>query len=245
MSGSVGTGARVTTSFAELAPPASTSALAHVDTWIFDLDNTLYPAASDLFALIDARMGAYIERLLGCDGAEARRVQKAYFRDHGTTLAGLMAEHGTEPGHFLDDVHAIELDRLEPDVALARAIAALPGRKLVFTNGDVDYAGRVLAKLELAHLIEGVHDIHAMNYRPKPHPKAYDELCLRFAIDPTRALFAEDMVRNLAPAKAIGMTTLWIDNGSEQAGGAPCPSFVDYRTGDITAWLGQVAEELA
>ena len=230
----------MTTTFASPTPN-----LSGIDTWIFDLDNTLYPASCDLFALIDARMGAYIERLLGCDAVEARRVQKSYFRDHGTTLAGLMAEHGIEPRHFLNDVHDIELDRLEPDVALARAIAALPGRKLVFTNGDVDYAARVLAKLELAHLIEGVHDIHAMNYRPKPHPGAYDELCARFAIDPTRALFAEDMARNLAPAKAIGMTTLWVDNGSEQAGGEHCPSFVDHRTSDITEWLTQVSQEFA
>ena len=225
--------------------PSLPATLSHIDTWIFDLDNTLYPASCDLFALIDERMGAYIERLLACDATEARRVQKGYFREHGTTLAGLMADHGTEPRHFLDDVHDIALDRLAPDVALARAIAALPGRKLVFTNGDVDYAGRVLAKLELAHLIEGVHDIHAMNYRPKPAPAAYDELCARFTIDPARALFAEDMVRNLAPAKAIGMATLWVDNGSEQAGGKACPSFVDYRTDDITAWLTDVTKEMA
>lgn len=226
-------------------PPASIAAVAHIDTWIFDLDNTLYPASSNLFALIDARMGAYIGRLLGCDAVEARRIQKSYFREHGTTLAGLMTEHGVEPRHFLDDVHDIALDRLVPDAQLAAAIAALPGRKLVFTNGDVDYAARVLEALRLAHLVEGVHDIHAMNYRPKPAPQAYTEMCDRFAIDPKRALFAEDMVRNLAPAKALGMTTLWVDNGSEQAGGSACPSFVDHRTTDLTQWLSALTQEFA
>lgn len=231
-------------------PSPDPAALRQVDAWIFDLDNTLYPAASNLFALVDARMGAYVQRLHGCDAAEARRLQKGYFRDHGTTLSGLIAHHGIEPRAFLDDVHAIDLDRLAPDAALSRAIGALPGRRFVFTNGDIDYAGRVLARLELAHLIEGVHDIHAMNYRAKPEPEAYAALCARFAIDPTRALFAEDMVRNLAPAKALGMATLWVDNGSEQAAKeyedrAACPSFVDYRTHDLTAWLGALTKEMA
>lgn len=239
----------MTTTFADtgFSPKPATpqsAALAHVDAWIFDLDNTLYPASCNLFALIDARMGAYIERLLGCDAVEARRIQKSYFRDHGTTLSGLMAEHGVTPRDFLDDVHDIALDRLVADPALARAIDALPGRKFVFTNGDVDYAGRVLDQLRLGHLFAGVHDIHAMNYRPKPEPQAYAAVCDRFAIDPARALFAEDMVRNLGPAKALGMATLWIDCGSEQAGGAACPSFVDYRTDDLTTWLTQLTKDM-
>jgi putative hydrolase of the HAD superfamily len=211
--------------------------LAHIDAWIFDLDNTLYPAATNLFELIDERMGAYIQKLLGCDAAEARAVQKGYFRDHGTTLAGLMASHGTDPHEFLDFVHDIELDRIAHDAALVERIADLPGRKLVFTNGDAAYAQRVLDRLGLGTSFEAVHDIHAMDYVPKPAAASYDRMCAQWDIDPARALFAEDMVRNLAPAKAIGMTTLWVNNGSEQAGGAACPSFVDYETGDLAGWL--------
>jgi putative hydrolase of the HAD superfamily len=214
-------------------------ALAHIDAWIFDLDNTLYPASCDLFELIDQKMGTYIQELIGCDAAEARRVQKSYFHEHGTTLSGLMATHGTDPRHFLDYVHDIEMDRLSHDAALVRTIGDLPGRKLVFTNGDVTYAQRVLDRLGLGATFEAIHDIHAMNYVPKPAPASYDAMCAAHGIDPARALFAEDMVRNLKPAKAIGMTTLWIDNGSEQAGGEACPSYVDHATGDLGAWLAQ------
>ena len=217
-------------------------ALAHVDTWIFDLDNTLYPASSDLFALIDERMGAYIQRLRGCDPVEARLVQKSYFRQHGTTLSGLMANDGIDPHEFLDFVHDIALDRIEHDATLGVAIAALPGRKLVFTNGDVDYAQRVLDRLGLGDSFEGVHDIHAMAYVPKPAAASYAGLCTRYDITPTTALFAEDMVRNLAPAKAIGMTTLWVENGSEQADGAACATFVDHRTSDLRQWLNEILE---
>ena len=230
----------------ELPDPA---ALEHVDTWIFDLDNTLYPAACNLFALIDARMTIFIERLYVCDAAAAHRIQKRYFHEHGTTLSGLMADARIEPRVFLDFVHDIELDRLEHDARLVAAVAALPGRKLVFTNGDVFYAQRVLDRLGLGASFEGIHDIIAMNYVPKPEAASYAGLCARFEIEPARALFAEDMVRNLAPAKAIGMTTLWIDNGSEQGpsgeASVACPPFVDHRTGRLTDWLHALTREIA
>lgn len=215
-------------------------ALTHIDTWIFDLDNTLYPASCDLFALIDERMNLYLRGLFNVDKVEAHRIQKQYFRDHGTTLAGLMTQHDTDPRHFLDFVHDIDMDRLSENLPLRNAVCALPGRKLVFTNGDVTYAERVLTALGLANCFEAVHDIHAMDYQPKPHPDAYDGLCRAWGIRPTTALFAEDMARNLAPAKAIGMTTLWVNNGSEQAGGEACPSYIDHETDEITAWLSGI-----
>ena len=217
--------------------------LAHVDTWVFDLDNTLYPASSDLFGLIDKRMTAYVARLTELPEADALALQKRYFHEHGTTLSGLMAHHGVDPHHFLDDVHAIEMDVLAEDRRLAEAIAALPGRKLVFTNGDGAYAGRVLTRLGLGDTFEAVHDIHACAYVPKPDPASYASLCRAFALDPARTLFAEDMARNLRPAKAIGMTTLWVDNGSEQAADAVAePGWVDYRTHDLGEWLADLLE---
>ena len=219
--------------------------LAHVDTWIFDLDNTLYPASCNLFALIDARMTDYIARLKACDRDEAYRHQKAYFRDHGTTLSGLIEEHDTDPHDFLEYVHDVALDRIEHDARLVEAIAALPGRKLVFTNGDASYAQRVLDRIGLGTSFEGVHDIHAMAYAPKPAPASYTAMCARWDIDPTGALFAEDMARNLKPAKAIGMTTLWIDNGSDQASGEACASFIDHRTSHLTDWLHALTGEMA
>ncbi len=216
--------------------------LRHIDSWIFDLDNSLYPASANLFELIDIRMGEFIQKLLSCDPSEARRVQKQHFHEHGTTLAGLMASHGVDPNEFLDYVHDIDLARISADPALVRAIDSLPGRKFVFTNGSESYAARVLERLGLANLWDGLHDIHAMAYVPKPNPAAYSAMCERWKIDPTRALFVEDMARNLVPAKALGMTTVWVDNGSEQAGLGADPSFIDYRTHDIAAWLKAVLE---
>ena len=212
-------------------------ALAHVDTWIFDLDNCLYPASANLFELIDIRMGQYIQRLLGVDAVEARRVQKSYFHEHGTTLAGLMAAHGVQPREFLDFVHDIDLARIAADPALVAAMDRLPGRKFVFTNGDEGYARRVLDRLGLANAFDGMHDIHAMDYVPKPNPPSYAALCARHSIDPARALFAEDMARNLAPAKALGMTTVWVDNGSERGSHGAEDRFIDYRVADIGDWL--------
>jgi len=220
--------------------------LAHVESWIFDLDNSLYPHGSNLFELIDQRMGTYIQRLLGLEPAEAHRVQKSYFHAHGTTLAGLMAEHGVDPHDFLDFVHDIDLARIAADPALVAALDRLPGRKFVFTNASEGYARRVLDRIGLANAFDGMHDIHAMAYVPKPDPSAYAALCARHDIDPARALFADDMVRNLAPAKALGMVTLWVDNGSEQGPDPAEPDFVDYRTGDIAGWLADVqGEEVA
>ncbi|RZK87513.1 MAG: pyrimidine 5'-nucleotidase [Methylobacterium sp.] len=215
--------------------------LASIRTWIFDLDNTLYPADANLFAHIDARMTAFVGNLLGLDPVEARRVQKEYFIGHGTTLAGLMAEHEVDPHAFLDYVHDIEMDVLAEDAALVAAIARLPGRKLVFTNGDGPYALRVLDRLGLGQSFEGVHDIHAMDLRPKPHPEAYAGLCAAFGLDPATCLFVEDMARNLKPAKAIGMTTVWVDNGSEQAPDAD-RSYIDFQVPALTPWLEQIVE---
>jgi len=218
-------------------------ALAHICNWVFDLDNTLYPARVNLFEQVDARMGAYIRRLLGVDAVEARRVQKAYFHGHGTTLAGLMADHGVDPHAFLADVHDIEMDVLEADAPLAAAVTKLPGRKLVFTNGDMPYALKILDRLGLGGSFEGVHDIHAMALVPKPDPRAYRSLCDAFAIEPTETLFVEDLARNLRPAKAIGMATVWVDNGSEQAPGEDDRAYVDYRVADLAAWLEEILEQ--
>lgn len=211
--------------------------LAHIRTWIFDLDNTLYPSSARLFDQIDARMTGYIADKFDVDLVEARRIQKGYFHAHGTTLAGLMAEHDVDPHAFLDHVHDIEMDVLEENAPLAAAIAKLPGRKLVFTNADTPYASKVLAKLGLGESFEAIHDVHAMDLIPKPQASAYAGLCAAFDLDPLTCLFAEDMARNLAPAKAIGMTTLWVDNGSEQTPGGADRSFIDFTCADITAWL--------
>ncbi len=215
---------------------------AHVDHWIFDLDNSLYPASCDLFALIDERMTNFVEQLHGCDREEARRVQKAHFHQHGTTLAGLIGSHGVDPHEFLRYVHDIPLDRLSRDDRLVAGVAQLPGRKWVFTNGDRDYAGRVLGALGLEGAFDGLFDIHALEYVPKPDPRGYRLLCDRFGIEPAKALFVEDMARNLVPAKALGMTTVWVDNGSEAAERDADWAAVDYTVRDVGEWLEEILE---
>lgn len=215
---------------------------AHVRDWIFDLDNCLYPASTGLFALIDERMSAYIQRLLSCDAAEARRVQKHHFHTHGTTLAGLMKDHDVDPHHFLDDVHSIPLERVQSDSRLSSALARLPGRKFVFTNGDAPYARRVLEAIGIHKHFDELHDIHASGLRPKPDPYGYGLLCERFAIDPRHALLADDMAQNLAPAKQLGMTTIWVDNGSER-GNHRVGEFIDQRIENIGPWLEDILGE--
>jgi len=217
----------------------------HVRDWIFDLDNCLYPATTGLFALIDERMGAYIQRLLDCDPEEARRVQKEHFHTHGTTLAGLMLDHGVDPHDFLAKVHDIPLDLIQRNDRLGATLDRLPGRKFVFTNGDAPYARRVLEAIGIQDRFDDLHDIHASAYRPKPDPHGYELLCERFVIDPKRAILADDIAANLRPAKALGMTTVWVDNGSERGNHGADESFIDHRITEVGAWLDSIIEETA
>jgi putative hydrolase of the HAD superfamily len=215
----------------------------HIRDWIFDLDNCLYPASSGLFSLIDERMGAYIQRLLGCSPDEAKMVQKAHFHEHGTTLAGLMKHHDVDPHDFLVDVHDIPLDRISRNERLGEALARLPGRKFVFTNGDAPYARRVLDAIGIEQHFDDLHDVHANSYRPKPDPHGYALLCERFEIDPRHALLADDMAQNLAPAKALGMITVWVDNGSERGNHGFDESFIDHRISNVGDWLESILED--
>lgn len=215
-------------------------ALAHIRNWIFDLDNTLYPSSADLFGLIDARMGAYIGGLLGVDPIAARKVQKDYFRAHGTTLAGLMADHQVDPHEFLDFVHDVPLDRIAPDPRVVDGIARLPGRRIVFTNGDARYAARVLDRLGLGDLFETIYDIHRLDYRPKPHAEGYAQMCATLGIAAPESLFVEDMARNLMPAKALGMTTVWVNNGSELGDADARADLIDFEVADLGDWLNHI-----
>lgn len=217
---------------------------ARVDCWVFDLDNTLYSAATRLFDQIDVRMGEFIADLLGCDLTEAKRVQKLYFHDHGTTLAGLIHYHAVDPYAFLSYVHAIDFTVLPHSPRLAEQLLALPGRRLIFTNGDAAYAAKVLAALGIAHCFDGMYDIHAMNYRPKPEPSAYTGFVAALAVDPARAVFVEDSARNLPPAKAMGMQTVWIDEATEWGHVAKDEAAIDEVIGDIGQWLDHVLAEL-
>jgi putative hydrolase of the HAD superfamily len=186
----------------------------HVDAWIFDLDNTLYPASSGLFAQIDMRMTEFVQKLLGLGAEEARALQKAYYRDHGTTLSGLMRIHGVVPDDYLAYVHDIDLGALAPDASLKSALERLPGRRFIFTNGCRNHAARILGRLDLEDLFDDIWDIKTISFRPKPDPDAYRFVLEQSAIDPARAAMFEDVARNLVPAQELGMTTVWLKNGS-------------------------------
>jgi putative hydrolase of the HAD superfamily len=186
----------------------------HVEAWIFDLDNTLYPAESDLFVQVDARMTAFVQELLGLDFAAARIIQKAYYRDYGTTLNGLMQVNGIDPEGFLAFVHDIDLSALEPDPSLASALSLLPGRRFVFTNGCRNHAERVLARLQLDELFDEIWDIRTIGYRPKPVENSYRAVIAKAGIAGGQCAMFEDVARNLVPAHALGWTTVWLRNGS-------------------------------
>jgi putative hydrolase of the HAD superfamily len=214
----------------------------HVDTWIFDLDNTLYPASSDLFAQIDTKMTAFVQELLGLGFDDARALQKDYYRDHGTTLNGLMRHHGVDPEDFLGSVHDIDLTALMPDAGLKKEIQRLPGRRYVFTNGCRDHATRVLERLELEALFDAIWDIRAIDYRPKPDVDGYRRMLEQHVVTPSRAAMFEDAARNLVPAHELGMTTVWLKNGSvwsKQGPEYPKPEakHIHYEIEDLALFL--------
>jgi len=189
----------------------------HVNAWIFDLDNTLYPAQCNLFAQIDARMGAFIAKELGVDPGEARRIQKKFYVDHGTTLAGLMAEHGMPPGPFLDYVHDIDLAVVEESQALDAALARLPGKRYIFTNGSHRHAENVAGKLGVLNRFDAIIDIAACNFIPKPHADAFGHFLGHSSAEAKKAAMFEDIARNLEVPHQLGMRTVWVHTGAQWA----------------------------
>jgi putative hydrolase of the HAD superfamily len=219
-----------------------------VSSWVFDLDNTLYPAGCNLFAEIDQRMTSFIERELGLPYDEARIVQKSLYVEHGTTLAGLMREHDVDPHHFMDHVHEIDLTPLEVLPGLRGAIEALPGRKFVHTNGSVRHAENVLGALGLDGVMEDIFDVELGGWVPKPHASNYALCKDRFGLDPASSAMFEDMAVNLEVPHELGMRTVlvtctratWIDDEPEEkrpglaASGA---AHIHHVTDDLVAFL--------
>ncbi|WJS84022.1 pyrimidine 5'-nucleotidase [Paracoccus sp. TOH] len=216
----------------------------HVSTWIFDLDNTLYAPEVRLFAQIERRMTAYVMRELRVTEPEAGRLRRHYWRTHGTTLAGLMAEHGIDPLPYLRDVHDIDFTVLTPDPELAALIAALPGRKIVHTNADSAYAARVLEHRGLM-VFDAIHGVEEVDFHPKPDARAYAAVLAAEGFEPNSAAMFEDDPRNLAVPHELGMRTILVGPGrhgpDELAGDQDHGPHVHYRTGDLTAFLRGLA----
>ena len=214
-----------------------------VETWVFDLDNTLYPASSSLFNQVSRRMTAFIMEHFDIAPDAAQERQRDLFMRYGTTLRGLMVEHGVDPEPFLDYVHAIDLGLLDADPGLAERLARLPGRKLIFTNASRLHAERVLERLGITPHFEEIFDIAAADYLPKPDRASYALMLERHQVSARCACMIDDIPRNLEPAKALGMKTVWLRGEIEWAGRhgvtEPLP-YIDCVVDNLSDWLDQV-----
>jgi putative hydrolase of the HAD superfamily len=212
----------------------SPSAFAHVRAWVFDLDNTLYSPAVRLFDQIETRMTDYVIRTTGVSPAEADGLRKSYWARYGTTLAGLMEHHEIDPDDYLVDVHDISFDALTPDPHLAELIAALPGRKIVYTNGSAPYAAQVLKARGLNEAFDAIYGVEHADYAPKPRAEAFERVFARDGIDPTGAAMFEDDPRNLAAPHAMGMRTVHV-------GPDPAPAdHIHHHTDDLNGFLSRL-----
>jgi len=214
-----------------------------IDTWVFDLDNTLYPATSKLFDQISRRMTGFIAEHfdIAPDAALAR--QKEFFMRYGTTLRGLMIEHRLAPEPFLDYVHKIDVGVVASNPALALKLGHLPGRKLIFTNASRVHAERVMARIGIDHHFEDIFDIAAADYIPKPDRTSYAMMLRRHGVSPETACMVEDIAANLEPAKALGMATVWLKGELEWArpkNGGKTPDYIDFVADDLGSWLDAV-----
>lgn len=200
----------------------------HIESWIFDLDNTLYPADCDLFAQIDQKMGEFISTYLNVDRTEARAIQKSFFREYGTTMNGMMTVHGMDPHEFMNFVHDIDHSPVEANAGLDAALGKLPGRKIVFTNGSISHAETVLDRLAVRHHFDHLHDIVASDFRPKPQLHGYVKLMDIAEVDPAKSSFFEDIAKNLIEPHNMGMTTVHVltsdDWGPRRRRRTPCSS---------------------
>lgn len=224
-------------------PGQSADGFAGVTAWVFDLDNTLYPRTSNLWAQIDRLITDYVMAVSGLERGPARALQKALFRDHGTTLAGLMARYDVDPEHYLTEVHRIDYSALAPDPTLTAAIAALPGRKLVYTNSDATHAGRVLARLGAAAAFDAVFDIRAAGYRPKPAAETLASLVATHSLEAAATAVFDDLAKNLIAPHAAGMTTVHVVPAGEVSDGAAEPW--ELEGGDAAAHVHHVTDDLA
>lgn len=217
----------------------------HVRDWIFDLDNTLYRADNGIFAQIDGRMTEFVAGLLGVERDAARQIQKQLYRDHGTTLAGLIAVHKIDPEPYLEFVHDIDLSELRPDPALIAALMRLPGRRFVFTNGCRNHALRILERLALEDMFDQIWDIRTIEFVPKPAQAAYDAVVKAGGVTPSRAAMFDDIARNLVVPHDLGMTTVWLDDRSDWSRQGPefpvaSKAHIDHETPDLCSFLNSI-----
>ena len=211
-----------------------------INTWIFDLDNTLYDVGTNLFAKVSKRMTGVIQNKFKLEESAAKDLQREMFLKYGTTMRGLMVEHGMDPEEFLHFVHDIDVSDLEPDPALKKLLENLPGRRLIFTNGSVPHAQRITEQLGIGHLFEGIFDIVAANFVPKPEPVTYQAMVDEFDVVTTASAMIDDMAKNLIPASNLGIRTVWLKHDKDWSSKDFSSEHIDEEISDLKSWLATV-----
>ena len=213
-----------------------------IDTWIFDLDNTLYSADSGIFQQVHALMGKFICRHLNVDIKKAKEMQNKYFKQYGTTLRGMMDNHGVDPDFFLDEVHKLDYSIVGPNQNLNNELTKLHGRKIIYSNANKQHVDEILARLELTNIFDEIFDIKMANYIPKPQIKPYKQIINKFKISPISTIMFDDIAKNLVPAKNVGFTSVWIDLGEENISDdiESSKKYLDFKTKDLTLFLDEV-----
>ena len=215
-----------------------------INTWIFDLDNTLYSADSGIFQQVHKLMGEFISNNLNMNLEEAKKLQSKYYKQHGTTLRGLMDNHGVDPDHFLAEVHKLDYSIVGPNKMLNQELDKLKGRKIIYTNANKQHVTDVLEKIKLSNYFDEIFDIKMANYIPKPELKPYEQIIDLFNIEPKSSAMFDDIAKNLVPAKKVNFTSVWIDAGYENFSDDINASkeYLDYSTRDLSLFLKDVNE---
>ena len=215
-----------------------------INTWIFDLDNTLYSADSGIFQQVHRLMGEFISKNLNMDMPEAKKLQSKYYKQHGTTLRGLMDNHGIDPDHFLDEVHRLDYSIVGSNKILNEELHKLQGRKIIYTNANKKHVIDVLDRINLTNFFDEIFDIKMANYIPKPELKPYEQIIDLFNIEPKSSAMFDDIAKNLVPAKKVNFTSVWIDAGYENFSDdiKSSKEYLDYSTRDLSLFLKDVNE---
>ncbi len=215
-----------------------------INTWIFDLDNTLYSADSGIFQQVHKLMGEFISNNLGIDMPEAKRLQSKYYKQHGTTLRGMMDNHGIDPDHFLREVHKLDYSIVGPNNMLNEQLQKLKGRKIIYTNANKQHVDDVLKRIELSNYFDEIFDIKMANYIPKPEVKPYEQIIDLYDIEAKSSIMFDDIAKNLVPAKKVNFTSVWIDAGYENFSDdiQASKDYLDFQTRDLSIFLKDVNE---
>ena len=216
-----------------------------INTWIFDLDNTLYSADSGIFQQVHKLMGEFISKNLKMDMVEAKKLQSKYYKQHGTTLRGLMDNHGAEPDYFLDEVHKLDYSIVGPNEILNKELEKIQGRKIIYTNANKKHVVDVLERINLANFFDEIFDIKMANYVPKPEIRPYEQIIDIFNINPSSSAMFDDIAKNLVPAKKVGFTPVWVDAGYENFSDdiQASKDYLDYSTRNLSSFLKDINEE--